>query len=97
VAGGQDEIGKQLKALGPIKASELKLLAIVLVLIGFWATEGILHKLDTSTTTVTAIALMLLPAVGIMDWKEAQPRIPWGTIIMFGVGISLGTALLQTK
>ena len=32
-----------------------------------------------------------------MTWKEAQPRIPWGTIILFGVGISLGTALLQTR
>jgi hypothetical protein len=28
------------------------------------------------------------------DWKGAQPKIPWGTIILFGVGISLGTALL---
>ena len=39
---------------------------------------------------------MFLPGFGIMSWKEAQPRIPWGTIVLFGVGISLGTALLQT-
>ena len=32
-----------------------------------------------------------------MDWKQAQSRIPWGTVLLFGVGISLGTALLQTK
>jgi sodium-dependent dicarboxylate transporter 2/3/5 len=32
-----------------------------------------------------------------MTWKDAQPRIPWGTIVLFGIGISLGTALLQTK
>ena len=32
-----------------------------------------------------------------MSWKEVQSRIPWGTIVLFGVGISLGTALLQTK
>lgn len=32
-----------------------------------------------------------------MDWKYAQPRIGWGAIVMFGAGISLGTALLQTK
>jgi len=32
-----------------------------------------------------------------MGWKQAQPRIPWGTVVLFGVGISLGTALLQTK
>jgi len=56
----------------------------------------VLHKFDTSTTTITAVALMFLPGFGIMSWKEAQPRIPWGTIVLFGVGISLGTALLQT-
>jgi di/tricarboxylate transporter len=32
-----------------------------------------------------------------MDWKQANARIPWGTILLFGVGISLGTALLQTQ
>ena len=56
-----------------------------------------LHTFDTSTTTVVAIALMFLPWIGVMGWKEAQPQIPWGTLVLFGVGISLGTALLQTK
>ena len=40
---------------------------------------------------------MFLPGIGVMGWKQAQSRIPWGTIVLFGVGISLGTALLQTK
>ncbi|MCF2521717.1 DASS family sodium-coupled anion symporter [Bradyrhizobium sp. G127] len=97
VPGGRDGIRKALSDLGPIKASEMKLLAISLTLLAFWATEGVFHKLDTSTTTLTAVALMFMPGIGIMTWKEAQPRIPWGTIILFGVGISLGTALLQTK
>jgi solute carrier family 13 (sodium-dependent dicarboxylate transporter), member 2/3/5 len=97
VPGGRDAIRKSLAELGPMKASEKKLLAISLTLLAFWATEGVLHKLDTSTTTITAVALMFLPGFGIMTWKDAQPRIPWGTVILFGVGISLGTALLQTK
>lgn len=32
-----------------------------------------------------------------MDCKTANPLIPWGTIVLFGVGISLGTDLLQTQ
>ena len=97
VAGGSEAIGKALADLGPMKRSEKQLLAISLALLSFWATEGVLHKFDTSTTTITAVALMFLPGIGIMTWKDAQPRIPWGTVILFGVGISLGTALLQTK
>jgi sodium-dependent dicarboxylate transporter 2/3/5 len=97
VPGGREAIRKSLADLGPMKNSEKKLLAISLALLAFWATEGMLHRLDTSTTTITAVALMFLPGIGIMSWKEAQPRIPWGTVVLFGIGISLGTALLQTK
>ena len=97
VAGGRDAIRKSLADLGPMKMAEKKLLAISLTLLAFWSTEGVLHRLDTSTTTITAVALMFLPGIGIMTWKEAQPKIPWGTVVLFGIGISLGTALLQTK
>ena len=97
VPGGREGIRKNLAALGPMKASEIKLLVLSLTLIAFWATEGILHKFDTSTTTITAVALMFMPGFGILTWKDAQARIPWGTVILFGVGISLGTALLQTQ
>jgi sodium-dependent dicarboxylate transporter 2/3/5 len=97
VPGGRAAIRRALADLGPMKAAEKKLLAISLTLLAFWATEGVLHKFDTSSTTVAAVALMFLPGIGIMTWKDAQPRIPWGTIVLFGIGISLGTALLQTK
>ena len=97
VPGGRDAIRKSLEDLGPMKLSEKKLLVISLTLLTCWATEGVLHSFDTSTTTITAVALMFMPGIGIMTWKEAQPKIPWGTVILFGIGISLGTALLQTK
>ena len=77
VPGGRAGIRKSLAKLGPMKASEIKLLALSLALIGFWSTEGVLHRFDTSTTTITAVALMFMPGVGILTWKDAQPRIPW--------------------
>src|SRR5262249_40095792 len=97
IPGGRAAVKKSLAELGPMKASEKKLLAISLVLLGFWATEGVLHSFDTSSTTIAAVGLMFLPGIGIMTWKDAQPRIPWGTVVLFGIGISVGTALLQTK
>ncbi|QDM20527.1 DASS family sodium-coupled anion symporter [Tardiphaga sp. vice154] len=95
--GGRQGIRESLADLGPIKMSEIKLLIISIALLGFWSTEGILHRFDTSSTTIAAVAIMFLPGIGILTWKEAQPRIPWGTVVLFGIGISLGTALLQTK
>ncbi|MDO9564603.1 MAG: anion permease, partial [Bradyrhizobium sp.] len=97
IPGGREQIRKSLAELGPMKTAEKKLLAISLTLLLFWSTEGVLHRFDTSSTTLAAVALMFLPGIGIMTWKDAQPRIPWGTVVLFGIGISVGTALLQTR
>ena len=77
--------------------NQWKLLAIVLVLLGFWSTEKVLHNFDTTSTTIAAVALMLFPRIGVMDWKQSQKGFPWGTVVLFAVGISVGSALLQTK
>ncbi|MEQ1657460.1 MAG: DASS family sodium-coupled anion symporter [Hylemonella sp.] len=97
IAGGKETIRLALHALGPMSWAEKKLLFITLTLLAFWATEKVLHPFDTSSTTIAAIALMFTPGIGVMGWKQAQSKIPWGTIVLFGTGISLGTALLQTK
>ena len=97
IAGGQATIRQQLDAIGAMTLREWKLLVIVLVLLAFWATEKTLHNFDTSSTTIAAIALMLLPRVGVMDWKESQRGFPWGTVVLFAIGISVGTALLRTQ
>jgi di/tricarboxylate transporter len=97
IAGGQATVAKSLAELGPMTARQGRLLAVSLALLCLWSTEGVLHSFDSSTTTVIAVALLLLPGIGVMDWKTVNPLIPWGTIVLFGVGISLGTALLQTQ
>lgn len=97
IAGGRAAIRQQLSELGPMTAREWKLLALVLALLGFWSTEKVLHDFDTTSTTIAAIALMLLPRLGVMDWKASQRGFPWGTVVLFAVGISVGTALLRTQ
>ena len=97
IAGGQAAIREQVDAMGRMTPKEWKLLAIVLTLLGFWATEKVLHNFDTASTTIAAIALMLTPRIGVMDWKQSQKGFPWGTVILFAVGISIGTALLKTN
>ncbi|EON73795.1 DASS family sodium-coupled anion symporter [Lysinibacillus sphaericus] len=97
IAGGKDVIKKQLADLGPLKAPEIRLIITSIVLLFFWATEDKLHPFDTTTVTIIAIAILLMPKIGVYTWKEVEPHIPWGTIIVFAVGIMLGTVLLNTK
>ncbi len=95
--GGVEQIKSMKAAMGPMTGDEKKLLAISIALLFFWSTGGKLHHIDTTTCTIVAIALFFMPKIGIMDWSYAQPRVGWGAIVMFGAGISLGSALLSTK
>jgi len=97
IEGGEETIRRELAKLGPVTTNEKKLIIISLLLLFFWSTENIIHPFDTSSTAIVAITIMLMPYIGVMTWKDAQPKIPWGTVMLFGVGISLGTALLTTK
>lgn len=97
ITNGQEMVRQQLQEMGPLKNTEIRLIIVSLLLLFFWSTEGTLHDLDTSTTTLTAIAILLTPGIGVFSWKEAEEKIPWGTIIMFAVGISMGGILLKTQ
>jgi solute carrier family 13 (sodium-dependent dicarboxylate transporter), member 2/3/5 len=82
--------------LSPVTAAEWRLLLFSVLLLGLWATENKLHSLDSSTVAVAAVALMFVPNIGVLNWKQVQPRVPWGILIQLGVGVGLGTALLKT-
>ncbi|MGM9945062.1 MAG: DASS family sodium-coupled anion symporter [Lysinibacillus sp.] len=97
IKGGKEVIKKQLAELGPLKGAEIRLIIISVSLLFLWATEGIVHPLDTTTVTIIAIAILLAPKIGVYTWNEVEKLIPWGTIIVFAVGIALGSVLLNTK
>ena len=97
IAGGKEAVEASRRELGPMTGPQKRLLGVSIGLLFFWATEGKLHPFDTTSVTYVGLVLLLLPRFGVMDWKTVQSRIPWGTVIVFGVGISLGTALLTTK
>jgi sodium-dependent dicarboxylate transporter 2/3/5 len=82
--------------LGPLSADQIKLLTFSVVLLGFWATERKLHSFDSSSVAIAAVALMLMPKIGVISWKQVQVNIPWGLLVQLGVGVGLGTALLKT-
>lgn len=96
IEGGRELIDSELAKLGPIKAKEWRLIIIASLLLIAWATEGVLHPFDSSSVTLIALAVMLSPKIGVFNWKEAESTINWGTIVVFAIGISLGTVLLNT-
>lgn len=96
IEGGKQVVQDQLAELGPLKPVEIRLIVLSIILLILWSTEEKLHPLDTTSVTLLAVSVMLLPKIGVFDWKSAEKLIPWGTIIVFAVGITLGTILLNT-
>lgn len=97
ISGGREAVEASLRELGPMTTAQKRLMAISILLLIVWATEGKLHSFDTTSTTYFGLVLLMLPRFGVITWKDVQTRIPWGTVIVFGVGISLGSALLTTQ
>ena len=104
IEGGRQVVDKQLAEMGPVSVNEKKLMGVAAALLFFWATEDItfpgtdwtIHPIDSTTITLIAIAILLTPGIGVFSWKAAEPMINWGTVLVFGIGISLGTVLLQS-
>lgn len=96
IEGGKELIKKELNKLGPVSHREWRLIVISVLLLFFWSTEKVLHPIDSASITLVALGIMLMPKIGVITWKGVEKKIPWGTIIVFGVGISLGNVLLKT-
>ncbi|MDP4163001.1 MAG: DASS family sodium-coupled anion symporter [Bacillota bacterium] len=97
ISSGTDVIKKQLSDLGALSGSQIRLLFISFGALVLWATEGKIHFFDSTTIVLMVVAVMLAPQIGVLKWEDAEKKIPWGTIILFATGISLGTVLIKTK
>lgn len=89
-------IKAELASLGSVTNNEKKLMIYSAILLILWSTESMIHPIDSTTATLTVFTLMLLPKIGIMNWKQVEDGTSWGTLVTFAVGISLGTILLNT-
>ena len=97
IPGGKEIVAVSLSELGPMTYAQKYLLIISTILLIGWSTEGKLHNFDTASLTYIALLALMLPNIGVVSWKDIQNRVPWGVVVVFGVGISLGTALVQTQ
>lgn len=89
---GTDFIKSELAAMGPFQASETYTLVVFLLTLALWATDAF-HKINVVIIGLASVILLLWPARGIMTWKEAQTRVPWNVFVLYGAGLSMGTAL----
>lgn len=95
VPGGKETVHKAVAELGVMSVKEKKISVIFAITILAWATESF-HNVDANTVAIFSVLLMLSPYTGIATFKEVVNKVDWGTILLFGAGISLGEMLLSS-
>ncbi|WP_291787574.1 DASS family sodium-coupled anion symporter [Cecembia sp.] len=105
VAGGKEEIEKQLMLLGPMSKEE-KRVSWVFGLVSFaWISRTFLltsfiPALDDTMIAIAGVVLLfVIPSsdhkTKLLDWKTAE-KIPWGILLLFGGGLSLAEGFKVT-
>ena len=85
------------RQLGPIKAAELRVLAVMAVMIVFWIASSWLPRIDTVVVAVFGAAALFLPGMGVFEsWKQAERGTGWDALLMIGGVTSIGAATAQT-
>jgi len=103
-ATGRDAIRSQLSDLGPVGGNEMRVAAVFLATAVLWLFRPLLSRIDglaglsdPAIAVAAAMSLFLLPAAQgggqrLLDWRDAR-ELPWGTLILFGGGLSLAAAI----
>ena len=91
--GGPALIEKYMAEIGPMTSKEKRIGSIFIITIILWGSEH-WHHIDANTITVFATLLLFLTRVA--TWKQMSDRVQWGTLVLFGIGISIGEVLLKT-
>lgn len=96
--GGEEEINRQLKALGKMSFEEKTILIVFSCTALAWITRSFILKQfipaidDTIIAIVFAILLFILPSrqkeTKILNWDDAV-KLPWGILLLFGGGMAL--------
>ncbi|MCG0277911.1 MAG: DASS family sodium-coupled anion symporter [Thermanaeromonas sp.] len=99
-----EKIKKELQELGPLTNVEKKTLTVFCLAILLWLIGPFLKSYDIwggfpySDEYIALLAgiLLFLPGIGVLNWKEAEREISWGSIVLIVGGVALGMAVYDT-
>lgn len=107
ITGSKEIIREQLKSLGKIRGGELNTLIIFITVSLMWVFRSWWTKMlglpwvNDAVVAVIGMLLFYLLPVNLKKWEftldwKTNLKIPWGTLLLFGGGLALGEALVNT-
>ncbi len=106
ITGGRELIDQELSRLGPMGRGERAVAVVFTVTAMLWITRPLINfavpgLTDAGIAMLGGVSLFLIPVdlrAGhfVHDWHSAR-QLPWGTLILFGGGLSLAHAFTETR
>ena len=78
---------------GPISAVEVRAGVIALLTALLWFTD-FAHGLHPAVPALIALCLILMPGIGVLNWRELEQGLGWGNFIVIASTLSLAHALV---
>jgi len=86
------KLERDIEEMGPLKAEEKKLMAVLVVVICCWLFLS--QYIHISVTAILGGVLIFV--LKIIDWKDIEDYVNWGVILMYGGAIVVATALTSS-
>lgn len=104
--GGGDALLKQRESMGVMTAAQKRIVMVGLLVATGWVLRGLVHfdfldgVKDATIAMAGALLLFVIPAGEerggfLLDWETAR-TIPWGVMLLFGGGLSLAGAFMES-
>ena len=84
-----EQIKEQRSQLGPLKKEEIKAIVWLAIAVLLWSTSGI-TGLQTGFAAVLVAALIMLPGIGMLTFKEFIDKTSWNTVFMLMGVLAIG-------
>ena len=101
--GAREGVERDLASLGPVSRQEWAVAVVFVATALAWVFRPLLEDAvpgisDGGIAIVGALSLFIIPAGEgrfVLDWETAR-KLPWGTLVLFGGGLSLADSLTRT-
>jgi sodium-dependent dicarboxylate transporter 2/3/5 len=97
-------LSQMLNEMGPISRDEFKVGIIFFVAAGLWMFRSLIDNYvigltDAGIAILVAISLFIIPSSArsgeLLTWEQSS-KLPWGLLLLFGGGLSLGVQINDT-
>jgi len=93
--GGSDYLRREIAAMGPLSAAEVRAGALMALAIGLWVTD-FLHHIPPPMIGLGVGLLAVMPGIGVLDSDDVR-KINYLPIFFVAAAVSLSNVLAQTK